>query len=1339
MSKFRKTMALLLALALVLTTFGAVTVSAASFSDTNGHWAEGVIDKWSSAGVVNGYSDGTFLPDNNITRAELAKVISTARQYTGTADINFSDVSADDWYADSLAKCVAQGVIGGYEDGTFRPDNNVTREEAATMFQRAYQVNAHGLISFADGDSISAWAQTAVTALVGSGVINGYEDGTFRPADSITRAEVVKILDGISAVGTEPGTTVAPGGNEVSSGTVVSGGLGGSGNSGGYNPGYGSGGSGGNGSSGYTVRFIANGGTFANGKDSTSVIISKNGVIGGAEPAVTRIEAAPVETAGPEASADPTAAPDITYTLAGWYKTKAAADALDESQKWDIDNDIVTAGMTLYAGWYLEGMVTVLFETNGGYPEIEQQKFASGEYAAKPADPAREHYTFLGWYESNDASTQFDFNKTAVKANKTLYAKWSVNSEFAGKEITMPNKTVGSYTNGTITAAPVSALPGETVKLTVTPPENYMAESIKSLTYTSSATGAKTNISGAAIAYGVITFVLPDDVVDGTIEVEVGFVPGTAPTLPPPGTPAPTATPEPKGNVVEYISDTIASVYGASFPQGENYNGLTASGAVEISDSSKTFSSGLNIETGESVSVDSRKYSKRFRVNKLITTVRVQGPCSIRIDAASGNNESNRNINIKVGSKNYGAFTCEGGAATACLFNYDGSEGEVNMVLTPADAVQIYGIILDYGDFVPPTPTPIPTPDPGKLLKITSNTTGNGSVTTSASESVYGQTVTVVPQPDAGYKTVGILTNPTIPTTDNGDGTYSFDMPYSDITVTARIVPAAAEEHLVSVDQPEVGGTVSVQPVADYIKQTLIDSTEDFMMYNHTGGGWIVSSDGLALDDPAGDPTVVESKTAVKDNKTNMMVLKDKAVQYDLGTPLGKGPFTLTYDMLITGANKRSFRTYFDNAANPYDKATGKASASGTENAFFHMTDINNRLYVTKDVSDIEAEGKSAPRSGVRIGKNDLENEKWYRFVITGNIGDDTVTVKSYRHSLTGEFVGNVTSSPENISEAAPFITGRNASLKQLKFVKTENSTLYFDNINLVNYNDDYMRAYDGDEFVVTAEPVNGYELGGIVVKDAAGNSIPVDESGKFAMPSSDAVVSAIFVPETPADPPAGLVELTKDYAFIADENISGTVKSEKFFNDNTFYMSGGNNYAGSKGSNVIGDYGSHKNVTSVNAPNAYMAFKPAFDAQVTVYTEQKGTISVIAGVKPGSAGLYGGTYNITEHTFTVPAGTCVFISAVDQKGRGQEFYIGGVVITHAASASAVELDESEPAEAKSETIEDIQDAETEDAAVSEDAAEAEPEADAEAEDIEAQEEIEETELPTPDEAAQAE
>ena len=75
MKKLRKSMALLLAMAMVLATFGITVVSAAAFSDTSGHWAESVIDKWSNANVINGYEDGTFRPNDKVAYEEAVSMV----------------------------------------------------------------------------------------------------------------------------------------------------------------------------------------------------------------------------------------------------------------------------------------------------------------------------------------------------------------------------------------------------------------------------------------------------------------------------------------------------------------------------------------------------------------------------------------------------------------------------------------------------------------------------------------------------------------------------------------------------------------------------------------------------------------------------------------------------------------------------------------------------------------------------------------------------------------------------------------------------------------------------------------------------------------------------------------------------------------------------------------------------------------------------------------------------------------------------------------------------------------------------------------------------------------
>lgn len=112
-----KAFALLLIFTLIIAQCSAAF--AAAYSDISGHWAESVIEKWSSAGIINGYSDGSFRPDDNITRAELAKIIASAAELSGDSAAEFTDVTEADWYYGDAMKCAAGGVINGYEDGSF--------------------------------------------------------------------------------------------------------------------------------------------------------------------------------------------------------------------------------------------------------------------------------------------------------------------------------------------------------------------------------------------------------------------------------------------------------------------------------------------------------------------------------------------------------------------------------------------------------------------------------------------------------------------------------------------------------------------------------------------------------------------------------------------------------------------------------------------------------------------------------------------------------------------------------------------------------------------------------------------------------------------------------------------------------------------------------------------------------------------------------------------------------------------------------------------------------------------------------------------------------------------
>ena len=112
MKTLKRTLAMVLALAMVLTAMGMTVVSAASYSDTQGHWAESYINTWSDNGVIQG-DGGYFRPDDAITRAEVAQVTQNVISYVNKAANTFTDVSASDWYADAILKLAAAGALTG--------------------------------------------------------------------------------------------------------------------------------------------------------------------------------------------------------------------------------------------------------------------------------------------------------------------------------------------------------------------------------------------------------------------------------------------------------------------------------------------------------------------------------------------------------------------------------------------------------------------------------------------------------------------------------------------------------------------------------------------------------------------------------------------------------------------------------------------------------------------------------------------------------------------------------------------------------------------------------------------------------------------------------------------------------------------------------------------------------------------------------------------------------------------------------------------------------------------------------------------------------------------------
>ena len=195
---------------------GAFAAETKTASDLQGHWAESVISQWMTDGLVGGYQDGTFQPDKSITRAEFVKLVNAAVKPNKVGAVNFSDVTNTDWFYDELRLAMGAGYVGGFEDGTFRPADNVTRAQAAAFIAKAKGLTQDTAQAnkFADSAAIAYWAKGAVGAVVKAGYMGGYQDGTFRADNALTRAEAVSMLDRVlkdqsdDLVITEPGTVV---------------------------------------------------------------------------------------------------------------------------------------------------------------------------------------------------------------------------------------------------------------------------------------------------------------------------------------------------------------------------------------------------------------------------------------------------------------------------------------------------------------------------------------------------------------------------------------------------------------------------------------------------------------------------------------------------------------------------------------------------------------------------------------------------------------------------------------------------------------------------------------------------------------------------------------------------------------------------------------------------------------------------------------------------------------------------------------------------------------------------------------------------------------------------
>ena len=147
---------------------------------------------------IVGYPDGNVKPEGNITRAEVATIFfrlltDESRNEFWSQTNNYSDVSEDAWYNNAVSTLSNAGILDGYEDGTFKPDGNITRAEFATIAVRFFEATYDGGDLFSD--IAGHWAQDYINEAANAGIVDGYPDGTFGPQKLITRAEAMTMVN----------------------------------------------------------------------------------------------------------------------------------------------------------------------------------------------------------------------------------------------------------------------------------------------------------------------------------------------------------------------------------------------------------------------------------------------------------------------------------------------------------------------------------------------------------------------------------------------------------------------------------------------------------------------------------------------------------------------------------------------------------------------------------------------------------------------------------------------------------------------------------------------------------------------------------------------------------------------------------------------------------------------------------------------------------------------------------------------------------------------------------------------------------------------------------------
>ncbi len=175
-----------------------------SFKDIDSHWSKEIVEDLASRLIIKGIDDNNYGPDKNITRAEFTALLVRAMGLGGNSYSTFTDIGECDWFCEYIASAYEYGLISGYTDGSFKPFDSISREEAMAMIVNAIKLSKSNtclnnneieveLNRFNDTNDVSNWSRQIVAYCIKNNIVDGY-NGYIRPKNAITRAETAVII-----------------------------------------------------------------------------------------------------------------------------------------------------------------------------------------------------------------------------------------------------------------------------------------------------------------------------------------------------------------------------------------------------------------------------------------------------------------------------------------------------------------------------------------------------------------------------------------------------------------------------------------------------------------------------------------------------------------------------------------------------------------------------------------------------------------------------------------------------------------------------------------------------------------------------------------------------------------------------------------------------------------------------------------------------------------------------------------------------------------------------------------------------------------------------------------